>query len=60
MNKYSILLLLTSVALCGCSDKIKRKVGMVSAGPNEYAVDKYQPLEIPPHYDLPEPNSISE
>ncbi len=30
-------------------------MGLVSAGPDEYKVQKNKSLEIPPHYYLPEP-----
>lgn len=57
MQKY-ISILAAILLLCGCSTKIKQKLGIVTTGPNEYAVEKQQPLEIPPHYDLPAPGSV--
>ena len=46
--------------ISGCSQKIKQKLGITTTGPNEYAVEKQKPLEIPPQYDLPAPGSIGE
>ena len=59
MKKY-IFIIATMLALSACSTKMKQKLGVVTTGPNEYAVEKQHPLEIPPHYDLPAPGSIAE
>jgi len=59
MQKY-IFIIATMLVLSACSNKIKQKLGVVTTGPNEYAVEKQRPLEIPPHYDLPAPGSITE
>lgn len=56
MQKY-ISIIAIMLIISGCSSKIKQKLGVVTTGPNEYVVEKQHPLEIPPHYDLPEPNS---
>ena len=57
MQKY-IFIIATMLLVSGCGAKMKQKLGIVTTGPNEYAVEKQQPLEIPPHYDLPAPGSI--
>jgi len=57
MQKH-ISIIVTIFLLSACSTKMKQKLGVVTTGPNEYAVEKQQPLEIPPHYDLPAPGSI--
>lgn len=54
MRKIGIILLTLLVAT-GCSKKVKQKVGLTTTGPNEYKVQKNKPLEVPPHYHLPEP-----
>ena len=56
MKKIFLLftvLLITSA----CSKKIKETVGISTAGPNEYQVQRTKALEVPPHYYLPEPNN---
>lgn len=58
--KRWIFIIATGLLLSSCSTKTKQKLGIVTAGPNEYAVEKSRPLEIPPHYDLPAPGSIAE
>ena len=50
-----IFVLITLIFTAGCSSKMKQKVGLVTTGPNEYKVQKNKPLEVPPHYHLPEP-----
>ena len=57
MRNYFFILLAT-VLLSACSAKTKEKLGIVTTGPNEYAVEKNKPLEMPPHYDLPAPGSL--
>ena len=52
-------LLVLAIAFSGCSNKFKKKVGIVTSGPNEYQVQKYKPLDVPPHYNLPEPTSAT-
>ena len=44
--------------LTACSKRMKQKIGLVTTGPNEYLVERQKPLEMPPHYDLPEPGSL--
>lgn len=58
MKKIAIILSL--LALAGCSNKFKKKVGISTSGPNEYRVEKNKPLDFPPHYELPAPGSIKE
>jgi len=51
-----ILVLLSVVLITGaCSNRIKQVVGVTTPGPDEYKVQKNKSLEVPPHYDLPEP-----
>ena len=59
MKKY-IAIIASMLLISGCSQKIKQKLGITTTGPNEYAVEKQKPLEIPPQYDLPAPGSIGE
>lgn len=58
MTKY-ISIIASILLISGCTPKIKQKLGIVTPGPNEYAVEKNKALEIPPHYDLPAPGSIA-
>lgn len=37
-----------------CSSKVQEKLGFATIGPNEYEVSANHPLEMPPHYSLPE------
>lgn len=56
MKKFFLLftvLLITSA----CNKKLKETVGISTAGPNEYQVQRAKALEIPPHYYLPQPAS---
>lgn len=43
------------LAIASCSNKFKQKVGLATIGPNEYQVQKFKSLEIPPHYELHPP-----
>ena len=55
MKKIFLLftvLLITSA----CSKKLKETIGILTAGPNEYQVQRAKALEVPPHYYLPDPN----
>lgn len=51
-----LLHIIALIALSSCSKKMKEKVGIVTTGPNEYKVQREKSLEVPPHYDLFEPN----
>ncbi|WP_341787762.1 DUF3035 domain-containing protein [Rickettsia endosymbiont of Cantharis rufa] len=56
MKKIFLLftvLLITSA----CSKKLKETVGISTAGPNEYQVQRTKALEVPPHYYLPDPRN---
>ncbi|XVN40924.1 MAG: DUF3035 domain-containing protein [Rickettsia endosymbiont of Argas persicus] len=56
MKKIFLLftvLLITSA----CNKKLKETVGISTAGPNEYQVQRTKALEVPPHYYLPEPTN---
>jgi len=50
--KNIMFLLFISTCLIACSTRTKHKIGLVNPGPNEYAVTKNKPLEMPPHYNL--------
>ena len=49
------LVIFVCFAITGCSSKFKQKIGLVTAGPDEYQVRKYKSLEVPPHYELKAP-----
>ncbi|MCZ6901771.1 MAG: DUF3035 domain-containing protein [Rickettsia endosymbiont of Ixodes persulcatus] len=56
MKKIFLLftvLLITSA----CSKKLKETLGISTAGPNEYQVQRAKALEVPPHYYLPDPGN---
>lgn len=53
MKKFGIILLALFM-IVGCSKKMKHKVGLTTTGPDEYKVQKNKPLEVPPHFDLPD------
>ncbi len=57
MRTY-ILIITSLLVFSGCSNKMKQKIGLATTGPNEYAVERQKPLEVPPHYDLPAPGSL--
>jgi hypothetical protein len=52
------LVIIALFTLTACSKRMKQKIGLATAGPNEYLVERQQPLEVPPHFDLPEPDSF--
>jgi hypothetical protein len=52
-----LLIIFSMLTLTSCNKTVKEKVGLVSIGPNEYEVTRMRELEIPPHYDLPEPQT---
>ena len=52
-----ILLLIILVITTACSKSLKEKIGITTAGPNEYKVQRHNSLEVPPHYNLPPPVS---
>lgn len=51
----TILLLCVLVLVSGCNKKFKETMGIATAGPDEYQVQRAKTLEVPPHYDLPVP-----
>lgn len=53
----SILLVTVLLVTCSCSNRVKHAVGIVTPGPDEYKVQKNRPLDMPPHYELPQPVS---
>ena len=50
-----VTLIVAIVMLSGCSQKFKKKVGVITSGPDEYQISTQKPLEVPPHYNLPAP-----
>ena len=54
------LLVLSLIALSACSSELKQKIGLLSAGPDEYIVRKSKAFEVPKQFDLPEPGTIEE
>ncbi len=51
-----VFLLLTVLLITSaCNKKLKETVGISTAGPNEYQVQRSKALEVPPHYYLPVP-----
>jgi len=56
MNKILPILAIT-IALCACSPKTKKMIGLTTSGPDEYQVQKQKPLFVPPHYELPTPTA---
>ncbi len=53
-----VLVIIALFTLSACSKKMKQKIGLSTTGPNEYLVERQKPLEVPPHFDLPEPGSL--
>ncbi|AAU03872.1 DUF3035 domain-containing protein [Rickettsia typhi] len=47
------LLFITSA----CNKKLKETLGLSTAGPNEYQVQRVKTLETPPHYYLIDPRN---
>lgn len=54
MNKLAIFITLATL-LSACTTGFKEKIGLVTTGPNEYKVQTNKALDVPPHYNLPEP-----
>jgi uncharacterized lipoprotein len=50
-----VLATIALVILAGCSNKMKKSMGMITSAPDEFQVKSVKPLEVPPHYNLPEP-----
>lgn len=57
MNKITIFVL--AALLSACSTSFKEKIGVVTTGPNEYKVQTNKALDVPPHYNLPEPAEVN-
>lgn len=53
MNKI-IYIMMTALVLVSCQ-KIQNKMGLTTTAPDEYQVQRGKALEVPPHYDLPDP-----
>ena len=50
-----IFFLFLSLPITSCNNKLKEKIGLETKGPDEYKVQAVKPLEVPPHYNLPNP-----
>ncbi|ABV74899.1 hypothetical protein A1C_03045 [Rickettsia akari str. Hartford] len=55
--KKIFLLLTVLLITSACSKKLKETLGISTAGPNEYQVQRAKTLEVPPHYYLPDPGN---
>lgn len=55
--KKVFLLFTVLIITAACNKKLKETVGISTAGPNEYRVQRTKALEVPPHYYLPEPST---
>lgn len=55
--KKIFLLVTVLLITSACSKKLKETVGISTAGPNEYQVQRAKALEVPPHYYLPDPGN---
>lgn len=55
--KKNFLLLTVLLITSACNNKLKETMGISTAGPNEYQVQRSKALEVPPHYNLPDPNN---
>ena len=53
-----LILFISLFIIVGCSNKMKEKIGLTTTGPNEYELERKKPLELPPHYNLPDPESL--
>jgi len=53
--RISFLLFALLITISSCNKKVKETMGLDSAGPDEYKVQRGKALEIPPHYNLEEP-----
>jgi PBP1b-binding outer membrane lipoprotein LpoB len=56
--KYITPFLVLTFLLAGCNQKFKQKVEMTESIPGEYSAEKYNSLEVPPHYELTERASV--
>ena len=54
MKKLAVILL-TSLSIVSCSNKIKQKIGVATTGPDEYQVQRMKSLEVPPNFNLNPP-----
>lgn len=52
---YKLILIIAALIMTSSCAKMKEKMGVTTTGPNEYEVQRNKGLEVPPHYDLPEP-----
>lgn len=52
---YKLILIIAALVMTSSCTKMKEKLGVTTTGPNEYQVQRNKGLEVPPHYDLPEP-----
>mgnify|MGYP006113961993 CR=1 FL=1 len=55
-NLFYLLLIFISITLNACSD-LKKTVGLEKDVPNEFLIEKRNPLVFPPDYKILPPNS---
>lgn len=55
--KKIILATAALILLSACSSKAKKTLGLTTSPPDEFQVKSSKPLEVPPHYNLREPES---
>ncbi len=53
----NFLLMTILFVFAACNQKLKHKVGLSTTGPDEYKVQRANPLEVPPHFELKEPTN---
>lgn len=53
--KKIILATAALVLLSACNSKVKKTLGLTTSPPDEFQVKSSKPLEVPPHYNLREP-----
>jgi hypothetical protein len=51
--KHLVFLVVALLCCVSCSKGVKKKLGLATFGPNEYAVKKYPKLKIPNEFSLP-------
>lgn len=54
------ILVLTGIALAGCSGGVQESLGLKKKAPDEFAVVRHAPLSLPPNFDLrpPKPGAV--
>jgi hypothetical protein len=55
--KKIILATAALMLLSACNSKVKKTLGLTATPPDEFQVKSSKPLEVPPHYNLREPEA---